>query len=1792
MSSRNIANYTTFDDILTKNIMIQNAGVGLIMYESDPANPKFSFDVSTGTFTMSGSLNVSGDASFETVIVSEFAGGMQALGSANPADIMDLGFNCNYNDGDSKYTGIIRDASDSLKRWTFFKEITTQPTTTVSGIDSTKLDSVRMNYLYVNNGTATTPSITFHNDTDADTGFYLAAENEIGVTAGGKKIVGINYISGSSTEFVLDSTTSLKLQKINTIDDAASVTMPSISTGHVYLKSETASDKWFKFYSYTNAATPSYSGVVFTSPTTNYFTVNTGSNLEIVRNTTITSDTSSPDYRDATTSQILIIGSASIETKNKFLVPLGSLAAPSIAFAQEAATGIFRSGTNAIGLVANSINMLNVTTSGITSTQSIVGVTGTASVPSYSFTTNPATGFYRDNSATYENVSFTANGTSLGAFWLRTTPQWITGSSGSAAIPSIAWSNDIATGFYSPTNEAASGQLSISINTSEIARFRGRSGTGNGYIDLYNALSVSPDGTNKRALITDTNTTIGNTFKARESWFQAYNLVNVSQVLLYTFRSSGAVTKDYSGNDYNAIAAGAPTISSIVQDTNSVVKRDVLNLTSNTTKYFNLSSHLSAFTSLSDISISFWFKISGALTEDNTLFCCYKPTGTKEITIKILSDVNAFPNAIQVTVQSDALTTYQYHTATSADSGSPSPISVKDGVWHHVVVQLGSGGGKKFMYYDGVALTTASNTIYVTSNGTNTLNPEASTNSLNNLTFSYVSLGAFYNGGAGSLYYTGYLKDFYVVANIVTSAQVTTLYSEPSVYTYAIDAAVINTSKLNAESMSFISGSAAAPSVSFTADLTSGLYLSAAGVLGIATAGVERATISDTIFQYNSNDFEINSTNRWLQLAMSSSTLGPRMVFSHTSTPMRHSIRTNHSSGTASSNWFDFYIADTGALDADGLGNNLTMRLGVTASGASNSLLSLYGKVNAGDGTVALPAYAFLNSTGLGLYRIANNDMGFSANGVLRLEVNTVITVGNAFDDATTRLYVPLGSVSLPGYSFIGDVNSGVYSSAADNVDIACGGVQVVNFNTSNVVSKLPIAINYTSASALSISQTGGAASSTVFTADTTNARIGFGYNALYLSKTDAYNSSTYQRLLLDAVSALTQATGLQILNTSSASTDLAVSLLSLGKASATRNMINIGFYYVADGSTSNKLQFGFNGVSNDQFNIKADGSTNITGTFTVSSTSTFSDQIIAKVGSVSSPSYTFLGDLTTGMYSGGANIIAFTAGSAQVFEMAADHITALQQMRVVSGTVTIPGLAFNSDQDVGLYYISANRFGISNGNQNTWIFDNRSNAPHECLNEIYFKPDGATLRLYVQDKKLRASSNQTVLNVLPILHYKFATNPSTNTAIQDESINKYVIEATTASYVTSTISLTDSNGTGLLQYGAAQFTTTGTDRIETNSLVAELLYLNNFKISIKFKATSIAAGSLFEIYGNRDASTSTNYIKASVSSGNLVLAIHNGTSTIINAATTSVPFTTNIWYNLVLNFDTTGNTFTSNGTGLTLSYSTGTSDVDVTPSTLFTSTANLTAIVGGTSASILAYIAEFYIAPTSTTETVSSLYRTQAHEIYTNKLQIATTSQGIVDEGYILRSDKGNNAIWDNSLQINSGYVQLNSSKVLRLPNGTVSLPAYSYTNDPASGMYLIGAANVGLATNGQKRIDVSDTATSITNDLQLSTGFKRSVTTIATTSATLSASHNVVLCSYAADATNVTITLPSAASHIGREYIIQKTGNGGGSVIINTASGTEYIDDAVTTSITSITAQFERVVLICVESNRWITV
>lgn len=125
-------------------------------------------------------------------------------------------------------------------------------------------------------------------------------------------------------------------------------------------------------------------------------------------------------FRDASNSLSLVAGGANIVSvqptvvflnTGRLLTPDGSVSNPTFSFTGDSDTGIFRSGTNQLTIAAGGSAVANFVATHCDFNQQIQSVSGSASVPQYSFGADTDTGFYRDTS---DQIAISLGGTTAG----------------------------------------------------------------------------------------------------------------------------------------------------------------------------------------------------------------------------------------------------------------------------------------------------------------------------------------------------------------------------------------------------------------------------------------------------------------------------------------------------------------------------------------------------------------------------------------------------------------------------------------------------------------------------------------------------------------------------------------------------------------------------------------------------------------------------------------------------------------------------------------------------------------------------------------------------------------------------------------------------------------------------------------------------------------------------------------------------------------------------------------------------------------------------------------------------------------------------------------------------------------------------------------------------------------------------------------------------------------------------------------------------------------------------------
>lgn len=231
--------------------------------------------------------------------------------------------------------------------------------------------------------------------------------------------------------------------------------------------------------------------------------------------------------------------------------------------------------------------------------------------------------------------------------------------------------------------------------------------------------------------------------------------------------------------------------------------------------------------------------------------------------------------------------------------------------------------------------------------------------------------------------------------------------------------------------LELVAGVVGAPGLSWTAEPTSGLYRNGAGDFRYSIAAVDVLTITTSAFTIAGNlnvngispntflgDITINSANPqyyWNQITATADNREWDIVA--TAEALRGRLLNDAHSIVTS--WFEVERTTT----------------------TVDSVYFPSSPVYFQNGTAVAPAIAFGTDTNTGLFRSAADQIGITTNGAT---VATIYSGGIVLDLGVYASTV--GAVGAPSYSFVGDLNSGMFLPVADQPSIVAGGVLIGTF--------------------------------------------------------------------------------------------------------------------------------------------------------------------------------------------------------------------------------------------------------------------------------------------------------------------------------------------------------------------------------------------------------------------------------------------------------------------------------------------------------------------------------------------------------------------------------------------------------------------------------------------------------------------------------------------------------------------------------------------------------------------------
>jgi len=138
-------------------------------------------------------------------------------------------------------------------------------------------------------------------------------------------------------------------------------------------------------------------------------------------------------------------------------------------------------------------------------------------------------------------------------------------------------------------------------------------------------------------------------------------------------------------------------------------------------------------------------------------------------------------------------------------------------------------------------------------------------------------------------------------------------------------------------------------------------------------------------------------------------------------------------------------------FDADvntGMYRNANDVIGFAAGGAGIALITndaTAPQILLVDGSDANPAYSFISDRDMGMYRIGADNIGFAVNNTLVMGIETTNI------DIDLPIYAADGAVGAPSYSFDSDTDTGMYRFGANTIGLTTNGVIRQTISTTEI---------------------------------------------------------------------------------------------------------------------------------------------------------------------------------------------------------------------------------------------------------------------------------------------------------------------------------------------------------------------------------------------------------------------------------------------------------------------------------------------------------------------------------------------------------------------------------------------------------------------------------------------------------------------------------------------------------------------------------------------------------------------
>ncbi len=509
----------------------------------------------------------------------------------------------------------------------------------------------------------------------------------------------------------------------------------------------------------------------------------------------------------------------------------------------------------------------------------------------------------------------------------------------------------------------------------------------------------------------------------------------------------------------------------------------------------------------------------------------------------------------------------------------------------------------------------------------------------------------------------------------------------------------------------FLAGSAASPGISFLTSTNMGLYRIGSDDLGIATSGTLKLTINataltSTLPYYAPNGSAsapsftfTNDTNTGLYYTGTADTLalttGGTARMTINTANITNALQTIVPDGSGVAPGLRFTSNNTGiSMPVSGV-------IAFTTNGSSQfniqeTLIATGIPIRGHNATAGAPTYSFSGTTTTGMYLSGTNTLGFSTSSTLRLSIDTSTVT------STLRYIAPAGSGGSPSFSFTGSLTTGLFTPSANQLGFSVNGSGGVVMDGTAILSGWPFRADGTvSSPAYSFQSATNAGLYYTGTANTIGLATG-GTARLTI------DTATITSALKHSITNADTSTNTLYLNSSNASynsTAIYCNFVRAATASynvwhhvansvSTSLLSGLGYWYVSDGAAATPSFSFINDSNTGMYSSAADTigwSTGGTLRLSLSTTAlTNTLPIYAQDGSATNPAYSFSSDTDIGMYRGASDSIRFATAGAEILRMGSAIQAAVPYYSSL-GSVTNPGYAFTGDPDTGMYSSGSN---------------------------------------------------------------------------------------------------------------------------------------------------------------------------------------------------------------------------------------------------------------------------------------------------------------------------------------------------------------------------------------------------------------------------------------------------------------------------------------------------------------------